>query len=246
MKAITDHVFAFKIAAQQLAKGKFWLYLIPSLLIFAAYYGISSSLAVENEESWFAGVPIIGKYLNQGAVAVVSFGSYLFFMFYKFFILTVLSPVNCLLSEKVDNELTGAKFSGGLTRIIEDLVRAVFIVIIALFLNLVFMGVWWLVSWLFGLDQLDSIVYWLISSYFIGFAFYDFSLERYGVTTFGSWSFGFSHFWYMLLTGALFNLIYMIPHAGILLAPFLVTIISTIAYLNNKKMISNTKEITHE
>ena len=234
MNALTDHISAVRLSVQKLGLGKFWIYIIPSVIVFLFYYWFISLFSSYSEQSWFAEVPWIGGYLQQGTAAIISFSSYLFFLFYKFLMLTALSPVNCLLSEKVDNEITGAKFAGGITRIITDLVRALFIVLLALLLNLLVMAIWWILARIFAFHALDQLVYWLIGSFFIGFAFYDYSLERYGVGIFDSWGFGFRNISYMLVTGCLFNLIYMIPILGIIFAPFIVTIVSTIVYLKSK------------
>ncbi|TNE54541.1 MAG: hypothetical protein EP338_06910 [Bacteroidetes bacterium] len=241
MEAINDHILGLKISIEKLMQGKFWLYLIPALVIGILYYASASYMEQYEENTWFASVPWIGSYLNKGAVAVMGFASYLLFMFYKFLVLTALSPVNCLLSEKLDNELTGAKFSGGFVRIITDLLRAVFILVVALFLNFMIMGIWWLFAWITGFHAIDSLIYWLINSFFLGFAFYDYSLERYGEAIFSSFGFGFGRMLHVLLTGALFNLIYLIPYAGILLAPFLVTMVSTVVYLKTKGKLTQTK-----
>jgi CysZ protein len=82
-----------------------------------------------------------------------------------------------------------------------------------------------------GLEVVNPVVYFIISSFFMGFAFYDFSLERYGVGTFSSWGVAFSNKLHMVLTGGLFTLLFMIPFAGVILAPILVTMISTAAYI---------------
>lgn len=247
MNAVTDHIYAIKVSFEKLFQGKFWLYLIPSLIIFLIYYSIRSFFSgfVENT-SVVADVPLVGSYLDTGVQAAIGFMDFVFYELYKFLILTLLSPINCLLSEKVDNELTGAKFSGGIVRILSDLLRAIFIVIIAMILNLFFMFIWWLFAKISGFHIIDEIMYFLIGSFFIGFSFYDFSLERYGVGTFGSWSFGFGKMTYMLSTGAIFSGIYLIPDFGVVAAPFLVTIISTATYLKLKGLIPLKNATTHE
>jgi CysZ protein len=106
--------------------------------------------------------------------------------FYKFFILTLLSPINCLLSEKVDNEVTGAKFDGGFVRVMKDIGRAIFLLFFTLMLNFLAMFIWYVLAWIFNFHVIDSIVYFVIGAFFVGFSFYDFSLERYGVGFFGA------------------------------------------------------------
>lgn len=236
MQAFNDHLSAFRLAFQHLGQGKYWLYLIPSLIVgflFAGLYGILSFLTslADTTDS----VPLVGTYLASGITSAIRLTDVITTEIYKFFILTLLSPISCLLSEKVDNEVTGASFSGGIVRIMTDVLRAFVIVIVALFLNLVFMGIWWFFAKITGFHLLDEVVYFLIAAFFIGFSFYDYSLERYGIGTFGSWQFGFKNASYILFTGAIFSLLFSIPVIGIISAPFIMTIVSTIVYVNMNK-----------
>jgi CysZ protein len=107
-------------------------------------------------------------------------------------------------------------------------------------LNFLAMFIWYILAWIFNFHVLDNIVYFVIGAFFVGFSFYDFSLERYGVGFFGAVEFGFERMLYMLLTGSVFSLIYLIPIVGLILAPFLVTILSTIVYTKmNRKIPQN-------
>jgi CysZ protein len=250
MKAINDHIYATKLCFDLLMKGKYWLYLLPSFiisLIFVSIYTLFSSIF--SFLDYANDVPLVGSYLGTGVSAITSVFAYAGELFYQFFILTILSPVYCLLSEKVDNNVAGSKFDGGIVRIMTDLIRAVFIVIVALFLNLIFICLWWLFAWFTGFHLLDEIMYFLIGAFFIGFSFYDFSLERYEIGTFGSWGFGFKNMSYMFITGGLFSLFFKVPYFGVLLSPFLLTIISTIVFLkmhNKIPSISNNSTSSNE
>lgn len=245
MKAFKDHIFAVQLSIEQLAKGKIWLYALPSLIVALLFYGIFNFFNnLSDDASTLDSIPLVGGYITSGVQQTIGFASWITDLFYKFFILTLLSPVNCLLSEKIDNEVTGAKFNGGFIRIMNDLLRAIFLLFFTFLLNVLVMSVWWFISWIFGIHLLDGIVYFLISSFFIGFSFYDFSLERYDIGFFGTVGFGFEKMAYMLLTGGLFSLIYMIPHLGLILAPFLLTIVSTIVYLKMNNKITG-KQITN-
>jgi CysZ protein len=107
-------------------------------------------------------------------------------------------------------------------------------------LNFLAMFIWYILALIFNFHVLDNIIYFVIGAFFIGFSFYDFSLERYGVGFFGTVEFGFERMLYMLLTGSVFSLIYMIPLVGLILAPFFVTILSTIVYTKmNQKIPQN-------
>lgn len=241
MNAINDHFFALKLSVLQLAKGKIWLYIIPPVAVALFFYSIFSFFHSISEGAEVAEkLPWVGEYVTTGVQKTIGFMVWITDEFYKFFILTLLSPINCLLSEKVDNEVTGAKFDGGIARVMKDIVRAIFLLFFTLMLNFLVMFIWYILAWIFNFHVLDNIIYFVIGAFFIGFSFYDFSLERYGVGFFGTVEFGFERMLYMLLTGSVFSLIYLIPVVGLILAPFLVTILSTIVYTKmNQKIPQN-------
>ena len=245
MNAIKDHVFAAKLAIDQLSKGKIWLYILPSVVVALLFYNVFSFFHHLSEGATVAqSVPFVGDYITTGLQKTVSFAVWITDQIYMFFILTLLSPVNCLLSEKIDNDVTGAKFDGGIVRIMTDLGRAFILLLFTLVLNFIVMGTWWLIALITGFHLLDPIIYFMIGAFFVGFSFYDFNLERYGIGFFGTVEFGFAKMSYMVATGATFTIIYMIPVVGLLLAPFLVTVVSTIVYLKMKNKIPN-KQITN-
>lgn len=237
MHVIQHHIFAAKISLQQLKIGKNWLYILPSLLVAFLFYGIFSFFdAIESTSQSVSDLPLLGSYVSDGISKTVGFFFWVTDAFYKFLILTLLSPVNCLLSEAIDNQVTGAKFDGGIARILREIGRAIGLLLFSMLLNFVVIGAWYLLAWITGFHVLDELIYFFITAFFIGFSFYDFSLERYGVGFFGTIAYGFDHLLYMLITGFLFSLIYLIPQLGLIFAPFLITILSTVVYLkmNNK------------
>jgi CysZ protein len=240
MDNLNNHIFALKFTFQKLFLGKFWVYLIPSLLFSLLFLSISP--AIFNYQS----LEVTDVLDNKGFFQKVyqSFDRMFVFVLkesYKFVILTFLSPVYCLLSEKVDEVLTGTKFPFNFYHFIKDVLRAIFNILVALMLNLFYVGLWFFISFLFGLEKIDFIVYFLISSYFVGFAFYDYSLERYHVNLFASWSFLKTNRINTMMTGALFYLIFYIPSIGIFFAPFITSIVSTVVFLikTNRYKVTN-------
>ncbi len=231
MKAINNHIYALKVTADTLAKGKLLVFFLPGLIVGAIYLSATSYTAgvAESAES-LNDVWLIGGFLSGTVKGTLGFIDVILNEVFKFTILVLLSPFNSMLSERFDEQLTGNKFEGGFIRILNDVLRAILIVILALLFELVFLLVWWIVSWIFP-DIIDTLVHFLLSSFFLGFAFYDYSLERYGIGTGSSWGFAFRNMLHMMITGGLFSLIFMIPVAGIVIAPVLLTMISTATYL---------------
>lgn len=232
MKAIQDHIYAIKATFETLAKGRLLLFFLPGLIVGLLFSLVFATTTVVSESAeTLDAVPLVGGAAASAVKGTLGVLDAILLELFKFIVLTLLSPFNCILSEKFDNHLTGNTFNGGFLRIMNDVLRAILIVFLALLFEFFFLGAWWFVSWLIGLQVLNPVVYFIISSFFMGFAFYDFSLERYGIGTFPSWRVAFSNRLHMVITGGLFTLLFAIPFAGVILAPILVTMISTAAYL---------------
>ncbi|MDR0803336.1 hypothetical protein [Fluviicola sp.] len=231
VQAFKHHWTGIEQVAQTLFKGKFLLYFIPGLIVGLIYlyfqFQAGRALAFVHAGD---DIPVIGGVISRVADGVFNIFGLITSEFYKFMILVVLSPVNCILSEKFDSYLTEREFKFDLIRLINDFLRMILIVISALLLEYIFLAVWWVFSWILP-DFIGESVFFLIASFFVGFSFYDYSMERYGLSFFKSWGLGFSKMSYMLITGAIFTLMIKIPVAGIIVAPVLISMISTAVYI---------------
>lgn len=226
-------------AFKTLAKGKFLIYFLPGIivgLVYLAFYFQAKQLLNQDNSSdsnsW------IGSALSWITSQAFGIMDVLVFEFYKFFILVILSPINNILSEKYDSYLTGNSFSFSFIRLLNDFIRMLFLVTAALVLEYLFLIIWWFLSWVLP-DFIGEAMFFLISSFFIGFSFYDYSLERYQYGFFKSWNFGFAKLGTVIITGAIFTLIFRIPAIGIIISPVLVTLISTGVFLkiHSKKQV---------
>lgn len=221
---------------EQFSKGRFIAFFIPAFVLTAFYWYSQNYLDKVNEKvSYVSYFPWIGEYLDSFVGGAFGVFEWILMQIYIFVVLTVLSPVNTLLSEKLDNRLTGFDIRFDVMRFINDFFRMVFVVFLAITMELFFMAFYWVFSWIFGLGFIDEVMYFLMSAFFFGFSFYDYSLERYGVGVFGTIGYGFRNMWTMILTGSIFLLIYQIPYVGIPLAPGIAVMIATIVYLYREK-----------
>lgn len=235
MKTIGHHFVALQWTIQQFSKGKFLFYFIPGLLIALSFWKMqdwAEGMTVGQVESWWdkliAGTgSVIGFILKQIEV---------------FFILTLLSPINTFLSEAVDKSLTGNTLGFDFIRLFNDFVRMIFVVLFAITFEFLFMGAWSLFSWIFGIGFLNKYVFFLSASFFYGFSFYDYSLERYEIGLGGSYRFSKRYFLPTLVTGIVFMSIYYIPIVGIAIAPVMATIISTHVFLKSTGKLDQIKQ----
>ena len=230
------HLIAIKDSFGAFFQGKFLLYFIPGLLIALGYYFLfylpaQRALAlVDGSDS----IPYIGAVLSWSVNGIFDLFQTLTNEFYKFSVLVLLSPVYTMLSEKFDSHLSGSKYEFSLLRLINDLLRMLLIVITALLLEFAFLSVWFILDFILP-EFIGETLFFLISSYFLGFSFYDYSLERHRVTVIESWGYGFKHIGSILLTGIIFSLLLELPIAGIVIAPVLATMISTSVYLQGEE-----------
>ena len=235
---INYHIEALKLIFDELKAGNFLLFFLPGLvasLFFLSIYSLISE--TESLFSFLEHVPLIGSYLVGGVSKAFGLLMFLMLQIYIFFVLTVLSPFNTVLSEKLDSKLTGKEYVFDFGQVMLDLLRMIFVVFLALFLEYFTMVIYWLVSWILHIGFLDTIAYILISAFYFGFSFYDFSLERHKQGVFSSLGFAFRNMGTVTLTGLCFIFLFYFPYVGVLLAPVITTMIATVVYLKKNQLI---------
>lgn len=215
----------------------YWIFL-PSFFIWLLYIavkGFSSDLFEEIHlyEKW----NLFGWEIDLSSIIDNTEWFYYIVLFelFKFFILTILSPFNAFVSEIYDQKLTGNNFKFSFTRLIKDIGRGLIITLTGFSLEMFLGGFWLLFSLFLPLEFLTPIFFLILSSFFYGFAYIDYSLERHGKDVIKSWNYAFKNFKFCFFTGLIFSLIMYIPHAGLILAPPLITILSTHHYLKTPK-----------
>lgn len=235
MKSIQNHIYSIQKTFETLGKGKLLLFFLPGLIVGAIFFylmGMGSSL--ENLGDSVSEIPLLGGLLEWFIDGVSAMINWILLFILQFILLTLLSPFNSALSEKFETELTGKEFKSSFVQFLNDMLRAIFVAVLAIVLELVFILVVWIISWFIPGEFIENILYFLIAAFFFGFAFYDYSLERHGVTTISSLGFAFSHMGHILLTGTIFLIIFAIPYIGMILAPVLATFIATGVYVKLK------------
>ena len=215
----------------------YWIF-IPSLIIWLIY--LAAQHSSEGYFEFFHSFDVINIFgweieLESYISNVEWFYFFLLFEVFKFVILTLLSPFNAYISELYDQKLTGDQFQFSLRRMLEDILRGLVITITAFSLEMLFTGFWLVFNLFLPLEALTPFVYLLISSFFFGFAYMDPSLERHEYNVNKSWQFAFQNMSKCFAIGALFSIIMYVPHAGIIIAPPLITLIATDRFLSLKK-----------
>jgi len=230
--AILTHWSAMKMATHLLTKRMFVIYFMPPIIVTFFYVTVAILLP---------SVFFSGGQTGTWSVAIAKLGQILDFLLaqvYIFVVLTFLSPFNTMLSQKVDTHLNDRVFSVRVIDVIRDVLRMIGVVFIALSMQFFAVATWWLVARIVGLH--NSVVYeavaFVISAFFIGFSFYDYSLERHKISVFNSLKFAFCQWKIVAITGIIFKTLYWfpylweIPYLGIVVAPIFTTVLSTVMY----------------
>jgi CysZ protein len=220
-------------------KKNLYLYFIPSIFISLLFYwSIKGGDGIANWLNFMEDWWVIGWVIKtlESVISAISF------MLFEFFVLVLLTPINSILSEKMKEEVTGepAKFST--TQLIRSLGRSVKIFTVAFSVETLLLLVIWIFSFLLG-DWFSATVGFIVSSYFIGFSFYDFALDLDLKSSKESWKWGKSNKWLVLFVGLIFSVSIYIPEKSgmiflyvitISIVPHLLTIATTASYFKKK------------
>ncbi len=225
-------------------KKHLYLYFIPAIMIsFFFYWSVKGGGSVAGwlsfMENWW-GIGWLIKTLET-IISAISF------TLFEFFILVLLTPINSMLAEKMKEEITGeaAKFS--VAQLIRSLGRSIKIFITAFSVEMILLLIIWVFSFFIG-DWFSNIVGFMVSSYFIGFSFFDFPLDLDLKSSKESWQWGKKNKWLVLLAGLIFSVSIYIPEQtgliflyvfAISIVPHLLTLTTTSIYFkktNNKSL----------
>ena len=201
-------------------KKKLYIYFLPAILLAILFYmsfvgGQSISNKIAFMEDWW----VIGSIIKgmESGIKLLSF------LFFEIVILVFLTPINSYFAEKVKEDITGEKAEFNFAQLMRSLMRSLKIFAIAFFTEILLLFVIWILSFLLG-DYFYKVVAFVVSSFFIGFSFFDFGLELDGKNTTKSWRFAKQHMLLCLVTGLIFSVAIYIPEETGFLILFLVTI----------------------
>lgn len=221
MKTFSYHLEAIIATFKTLLKGRFVVFFVPGLVISLIFFYLMYDSEPEVEDSGI--LDSIFSAFDYIKDAILGFLNY-------FLILVLLSPVMSILSENYDAYLTGQKYQFDFLKLVNDIIRAVFVLFIAMILEFTVLVLVFIFGFLIP-DSLETLISFISASFFYGFSFYDYSLERYSENTMNSLWFAFTRPLSMILTGAIFSLIMLVPIIGIAIAPVLTVMISTVVYI---------------
>lgn len=135
------------------------------------------------EEATFAGSQFLAKAMKFSITLLVRFLFFILFVFFGgYIVLIILSPILAYLSEKTEKIHTGNDYPFSFSQFLKDIGRGIVIAIRNLFVELMLIAGLLILTlipvlgWIVGI--LSPIILFFISSYFYGFSYMDYSLER--------------------------------------------------------------------
>lgn len=233
-------------------KHGLWLYFLYPLLIEVLLYlvGFGSFFAFQHLLSeqivdWIGMTPDADSgfwmsMLSMLVSGVLSIGLSILFFFifnaiYKYIVLIILSPVLALLSERVEEIVSGNTFPFVFGHFLKDVLRGILISLRNMFLELlIVLGctiIGWipLIGWLFS--ALASPFLYALASYFLGFSMMDYTCERRRLSISQGVALIRKHKGIAIGNGIVFNILLMVPFIGISIGPVLSSVAATLATL---------------
>ena len=167
---------ALAMTVQALTSTRYWRYFVPSMVLAVAFGATTGGAAwlLSLAEAWKS-IPVLGSLLVFASDALLTVWNFAF----EFLVLTLLSPLNSYLSEKIDEDHYGFPFEFTLLQFVRAILRTAMVAVFALTAHLVLLVLLVVPSWLVG-DAFSEGVAIAVNALFLGFAFFDYSLERHG------------------------------------------------------------------
>lgn len=245
-KGITTHGKAFEF----IAKHKLWHYfafpvIILALLWIAGFWSIMglSDFLVEKaiewfglqttDEGWLGWVEKIGAWIVGFALKIL----FILFMssYLKYIVLIICSPILALLSERIDEIISGNIYPFHFPTFLKDMLRGILVTLRNMMLETLIILACLLIAWIPLIGWLTIPFLYLLAWYFMGFAMMDYTFERKRFTIGQGARFTRRHKGIAIGNGFIFSMILLVPFLGICVAPILSVVAATLAVIETDK-----------
>ena len=218
IKDFTLGIKSYIDALHFLWKRKFWLYVIIPFLVFIGIYYIGISLKdVKHfylpKEDDDMGI-VIAYYFLDGIILLVVFA---LLNFTRYIMLAIISPILSMISQRTEKLINNKKYGFSFKQIVHDVKRALKLILRNIILEaLTILGIillFYILNIFFEnysdqLSIIENIMIIVIAFYYYGFAFMDYSLERWKIDEKKSVQFVRKHKGLALAIGAVFTPIF--------------------------------------
>jgi CysZ protein len=211
-------------------KSDAWKYLLyTGLIALTVFVGLLLSVWYFSGlgGEWLASI-VPWEWAKQSMFFSIIIGSVIIILFWimmKYVMLMLMSPLFGKVSEKMEQNLTG-KLAASSFSIASSTTRSLRINSRNFIKEIIITLLLFLVGFIPGINLIAIITIFLVQSYFVGFGFMDFYLERH-------FSFSqtilkvYEHKWAAITLGSIFTFLFVIPVLGIIIAPYFTTVTGT-------------------
>ena len=251
LKEFTKGFQNFLKAPRFLLKHKLgWALLVPiflNIILLSLGIGIFSSLSDLSSDYLSSYLEtVLGTFEGAGVILSVVRGvlwllfELAFLLLYAyvggFLVLIILSPLLAYLSERTEELIDGTTYPFNWGQFVKDIWRGVLVALRSLFYELILTLSILIITLIPVVNLASPVLFFLVTSYFYGYSFLDYNLERKRLTSKGSESYVFQHKGMAIGVGAPYALLLIIPFIGPSLAGF-AAIFGTIAATRTWKAV---------
>jgi len=173
-----------------------WVFLTPIvvfLILFVLGFSLTNTIYEKvivwieaGLESWVEAGGFLSTIFSATAVLtwiIIKISLFILFAIFSGYItLIVLAPLLTYVSEKIDESVSGKKYPFNLTKFFRDLFRAIYIALRNGMMQALFTILFIFIGFIPGLNIIAIPGIFIISAYYYGFSFIDYSFERSGLT----------------------------------------------------------------
>ena len=199
-------------------KHKMWVYFIFPIMIFVGIYYLGYQFEnLRHSAKTMDSDKTIVKLWSAFLSGIFWILAYVIFNFMRYILIIIISPILSIVSEKVEQIITGNKYKFNLKQLIRDIKRTINIAIRNIFwefgIILTFLILITLIGKIVGLPaEVVSGAKWffgmVVAFYYYGFGFIDFMNERRRLNIKESISFGRKHRGFAIALGLVFTILF--------------------------------------
>jgi CysZ protein len=201
-----------------------WFFIFPAIFSALMYFA-GDAILQDLRTSSFGDLPQKDFEYNLLVMGLKAIFVFVAFKLNKNFVLLILSPVLTWLSAHTEKIISKQTYPFDLKTYYANIIRAVNMAIRNIFIQLLFIALWFLVALIFPviMPYTEYFVYF-VGFYFYGFSFIDYVNERKKMTVEESILFVRKHYMLASVIGLIFTLIFLIPYVGVVFAPITATV----------------------
>jgi CysZ protein len=169
---------------------------------------------LKNLSSQYQAVKWIAKSILLG-ISLISF--FIYFSVFKYFLLTLASPLYAYISEQTASILTGKKYAFNMAQLLKDIIRGIRLSSRNIIKQMLWSFLILLLSLIPIVGLISVLLFILLDSYYYGFAMLDYNLERQQMSPVASVQFVKQNKGLAIGNGLVFYALFLIPVVGIVI-----------------------------